>query len=103
MMRKSLVLLAVAATLGIAAAQAPASAAFHGTGMHTFHGGNFGALGNRAFAGHRFAFHDRFAFRHHFFPFRHRFAFATVDGGCFAVRRVWSPWGWRWHRVWVCG
>lgn len=53
----------------------------------------------------RFADHDRF-FRHHHRFFRNRFAFSTFafagDDGCYAPRRVWTPWGWRWRRIWVC-
>jgi hypothetical protein len=41
---------------------------------------------------HPFA-RDRFAFRH---PGRLGFA------SCSVVRRQWTPWGWRWRRVWVC-
>lgn len=57
----------------------------------------------------RFAFRDRdrddrrFAFRDHF-RFRHRLVFAAVgDDGCFRVRRIWTPFGWKWRRIWVCG
>jgi hypothetical protein len=60
------------------------------------------------FASNRLAFrHPRFAFRHPVvgprFAFRHplvrpRFAFAS----CSFIRRVWTPWGWRLRRVWVC-
>ena len=55
---------------------------------------------------HRFAFrhrfvHHRFAFRHRFVPFRHRFVF--VGDSCFVLRHIWTPAGWIWRRVWVCG
>ena len=53
---------------------------------------------------HNFAFHNRFAFRHHHaFFFRHHrhFAFAFGDD-CVVIRRVWTPWGWHWRRIWVC-
>jgi hypothetical protein len=54
---------------------------------------------NRGFVGPRFGFHrgfigPRFGFRFRAAPF----AFAS----CSQVRRVWTPFGWRWHRVWVC-
>jgi hypothetical protein len=57
--------------------------------------------------GHRFIAHNRFVFRHRF-PFRNRFAFAVgvpffAGDSCWIVRRAWSPWGWRWRSVWVCG
>jgi hypothetical protein len=48
--------------------------------------------------------HDR---RFRFFP---SFAFNTYYdssypdyGDCWDIRRVHTPLGWRWHRVWVCG
>jgi hypothetical protein len=24
-------------------------------------------------------------------------------GGCYHLHRVWTPYGWRLHRIWVCG
>ena len=70
---------------------------------------NRGAFHDRAAFHDRFAFrsrfHDRFAFRHHFF--RNRFAVVGVpfddDDGCLSLRHVWTPWGWTWKRVWICG
>ena len=42
-------------------------------------------------------------FRFRFFP---TFAFNTYydypDYNCWDLRRVHTPFGWRWHRVWVC-
>ncbi len=53
----------------------------------------------------RFADHDRFRHHHHRF-FRNGFGFSSFafagDDGCYAPRRVWTPWGWRWRRIWVC-
>jgi hypothetical protein len=59
---------------------------------------------NFAFRHHAF-FDRRFAFRHHRFRhFRNGFFVASIaDDSCFIVRRVWTPWGWRWRHVWVCG
>jgi hypothetical protein len=63
--------------------------------------------GHRGFARSGFV-HNRFAFRHH--RFHRRFVFASVGFGypyyndyCFVGRRVWTPWGWTWRRIWVCG
>jgi hypothetical protein len=53
---------------------------------------------------HRDAIEDRFEHRffvRHPIAFR-RFAFADVDG-CVGIRRAWTPWGWSWRRIWVCG
>ena len=55
---------------------------WHG-GWHGFH---------RGFVGPRFGFHRGFV--------GPRFGFAFAS--CSVVRRVWTPFGWRWHRIWVC-
>src|SRR6266568_1399038 len=66
--------------------------------FHTGHFGNSFAFRHRAFI------HDRFAFRHHRFRhFPHSFFVASIGDDCFVARQVWTPWGWRWRRVWVCG
>jgi hypothetical protein len=47
-------------------------------------------------------------FHRHFGGFRGGLAFGFAgpvwggSGGCSTVHRVWTPFGWRWHRVWVC-
>ena len=76
---------------------------------------NHAAFGNRvAFRNHavfrnRVVVNNRFAFRHHFRHrfFRNKFVVAPIvfasGSSCFVVRHVWTHWGWRWHRVWVCG
>jgi hypothetical protein len=46
-------------------------------------------------------FDRRFFFVRHPFAFR-RFAFVGGDG-CVSIRRAWTPWGWSWQRIWVCG
>ena len=129
MMRK---FIALAATALFCVAMSPnvASARMGGGGGH-FGGGHFGGghFGGGSFAGAHFsgghvgAWGGGFrgpafgGFRHHaFFPrdrffFRHRFrrfpgffvASSFDDYGCFIPRRVWTPWGWRWRRIWVCG
>jgi hypothetical protein len=30
-------------------------------------------------------------------------AFVGGGGGCFRIRRFWTPWGWTWRRIWFCG
>jgi hypothetical protein len=42
---------------------------------------------------------NRFGFRQHFWGGP---AFGGAFASCSIVRRTWTPWGWRWHRVWVC-
>jgi hypothetical protein len=133
MRRKMIIALAATAMLGAAAiADSAMARGGHGGGgghgghggMGGMHGGMRGGMavgmrggswggarvgawgGSRAFAHNRFV-HNRFAFRHHRFH-RSRFLFAAsfgypYYGDCFMVRRVWSPWGWTWRRIWVCG
>jgi hypothetical protein len=117
MQRRSIITLAAAALLGFAMlVPQAASAQMRPGAMH----GNF-AFAHRSFAPaafhNRFVSRDRFAFRnrfvahnfpfhHRFFAFRHPFAVAAVvgdDDGCFRLRRIWTPWGWSWRRIWVCG
>jgi hypothetical protein len=63
-----------------------------------------GRVGNGVAFRHRAFIHDRFAFRHHRFRFFPGFYAASyIDDDCYFARRVWTPWGWRWRRVWVCG
>ena len=42
---------------------------------------------------------------HGFWGPRIGFSFGVAPyayASCSAVHRVWTPFGWRWHRVWVC-
>jgi hypothetical protein len=79
-------------------------AGFHGAPMRAVHAGPMFAQRSVAFRHHGFVNHRRFAFRHHHVRhFRTGVFVASIDDGCFVVRQVWTPWGWRWRRVWVCG
>ena len=98
MFRKSIITVAAAATLGLAAlAPSPASAHRGGHYMGGFH--------------HMVAFHHMRAFRHvafhrRFFIRRHFALIRTpiyVSDSCVRVYRVWTPWGPRLRRAWVCG
>jgi hypothetical protein len=100
MFRNSIIALAATATLGVAAlTPAPASAHWRGGHHHmwAFHH-------MRAFP--HMAYHRRFYARHPFFV-RHRFALIgapiLLSDGCVRTYRVFTPWGPRWRRVWVCG
>jgi len=107
MVRKTLIAFAAAASLGAAALTPGAAAAAHGFR----HGGHAGMHGHFA---PRHVVHNRFVFRHHvahrpFFVRRHlrrHFAFVggplVVSDSCVVVRRVSTPWGWHWRRIWVC-
>ena len=115
-MRKTIIALAALAALATAFVPTGASAmrgggggGGHGGGFHGggFHGGRFAAfhgrnLGSHFAFRHRAAFRNRFAFRHRV-AFRNRFAFVGYGNDCVVVRQVWTPWGSRWRRFWVCG
>jgi hypothetical protein len=108
MFRKSIIPLAAAATLGVAALASSPASAFHVGHMGGFHrmGGfhQMRAFPHVAFRQHFFVRHV--AFRRPIFVRRH---FALIRApillhyGCMRVHRVWTHWGWRWRRVWVCG
>ncbi len=71
-------------------------------------GGGWGHPHRNVAFHHAAVFHNRFAFRHRAFFFRHHrhFAFIGAPVGfadeCLVVKRVWTPWGWHWRRIWVC-
>ena len=102
MLRKLIITSAAFAALSTATA----------TGALAMHGGHWGGhhpTGSWGHVHHNFAFHNRFAFRHHHaFFFRHHRHFAFIGApfafgdDCVVVRRVWTPWGWHWRRIWVC-
>ncbi|HEX2655223.1 MAG TPA: sulfur globule protein precursor [Xanthobacteraceae bacterium] len=88
MFRKLVIALAASAALAAAFASGEASArpvGFLGppvhAGHHHHHGGFF--FGGPLFAGYPYAY--------------------DYYGGCYQVRRVPTPVGLRWRRVWVCG
>jgi len=103
MLRKLIITSAALAALSTATA----------TGALAMHGGHWGGghpAGGWGHVHHNFAFHNRFAFRHHHhaFFFRHHRHFALIGApfaigdDCVVIRRVWTPWGWHWRRIWVC-
>lgn len=79
------------------------------SGAWAMHGRWAGHPTGSAHPHHNFAFHNRSAFRHHHaFFFRHHRHFAFIGApfafgdDCVVIRRVWTPWGWHWRRIWVC-
>lgn len=88
-MKRALLALAAAAALAVAAVPSTASAARFG-----HEGGHFGGHfeGGRHFGGPHFSFGFGVA------PF---YDYDYVGAGHFEVHRVWTPFGWRWERVWV--
>jgi len=89
MSRLKIFALAAALALGSLTIATGASARGGHFGGGHFAGGHFGHGG--------FAFHRGFGFRRGFFwgPY---YSYA----GCWRWHRVWTPWGWRLHRVNVC-
>jgi hypothetical protein len=66
-----------------------------------------GHWGHSGVVHHNVGFHHAHFFHHrHPFFFRHRFAVVGAPfafaGDCFVIRRVCTPWGWHWRRIWVC-
>jgi hypothetical protein len=93
-LRNSIIILAAAAMLGAVALVSTPASAHH---MGGFRVGGF----------HHVAYRQHFFYARHPFFIRRHFALIGTpywfDGGCWRVHRVWTYWGWRWRRVWVCG
>jgi hypothetical protein len=79
-----MITLVASAALALGASAAFAEPHGHGGGGVHFGGGHFGGP---AFS---FGFAAPYAYDY------------DSDYGCYAMRRVWTPFGWRWHRVYVC-
>src|SRR5690348_3781310 len=92
MSRLKIFALAAALALGSLTIATEASARGGHFGGGHFAGGHFG---------HGFGFHRGFGFRGGFWggPWYGYYPYA----GCWRWRRVWTPWGWRLHRINVCG
>jgi hypothetical protein len=84
MLRKAVIGLAAGATLAIGASAAVAEPHFGHFGEHHF-GGHFGGpVFGFSFGAAPYAYDRDYGY------------------GCYQVRRVWTPYGWRVHRVYVC-
>ena len=88
-MKRTLLAIAAAAALAVAAVPSAASAARFG-----HEGGHFGGHfeSGRHFGG------PHFSLGFGVVPF---YDYDYVGPGHFEVHRVWTPFGWRWERVWV--
>lgn len=119
MWRKAVIALAAAVALGVAFVPTESMAQKGGHGFsgrsgggftgHGFAGrGNFGGrgfVGRGNFAGHRFAgrgFRYGRGYGYGFYGYPYAFAGYGYYDGCWRLRRVWTPYGWRWHRIYVC-
>lgn len=95
-MKRTLLAMGTAAALTLGAVAAvPTTAGAQPWGWG--HARHFGHV----WGGPRFGFHrwgPRFAFGFAAAPWR-SYAFA---GSCSRLRRTWTPFGWRWRRIWVC-
>lgn len=89
MLRKMLLAIAVLFAVG-AAMPTDASARWHGG----WHGGGWHGGWHRGWGWRR----PGWGWGFYAAP-----AYYGYYGGCWQVRRVVTPWGWRWRRVWVCG
>jgi len=95
MLRKLTIALAATAAIGLAfvATEASAKGMGHGPGMHGpgMHGGHgFRGLHGRFFGpGFGWGYYPSYAY--------------GDDYACYQARRVATPYGWRWRRVWICG
>lgn len=83
-MKRTMLAIAAAAALAVVAVPSTASAQRWG------HGGwhHFGGFG-----GPRIAFG---------FGVAPAYDYGYAGPACYRVHRVWTPFGWRWHRIWVC-
>ena len=104
MFRRSILAALSAAVIGLAFVSSPASARPGGGGG--FHGGGFHGGGLHGFRG---GFHGGFR---HFGPgigfgiglgLGYPYYASYAYDGCLAPRRVWTPYGWRFRYVNVCG
>jgi hypothetical protein len=90
MLRRIVIAVAAAATIGVGASTG-ALAAPHGDHFGgRFDGGHFGHFGG----GPGFSFG---------FGVSPGYAYDYDYDGCYRLHRVWTPWGWRLRRVYVCG
>jgi hypothetical protein len=85
MLRKMMIAIAAIIAIGVAAIPTDASARWHGGGHGGWHGGGWRGPG-WGFYGYPYAYGP-----------------GPYYGGCYQVRRVPTPYGWRWRRVWICG
>jgi hypothetical protein len=86
MLRKIIMGCIAAATIAAAVVPTTAEARWHGHGgWHGgWHGGGWGWGGPRFYGG--------------YYPYAY-----GAYGGCYRTVRVFTPYGPRWRRVWVCG
>jgi len=86
-MKRTLLAIAAAAALAIAAVPSTASAQHWGGHWGGWGGHHFGWGGPRVSFG---------------FGVAPSYDYGYAGPACYRVHRVWTPFGWRWHRVWVC-
>ena len=93
MLRKILLACIATAMVAVVALPTDASARGRGGGWHGggFHGGFHGGF-RRGFGGPRFGF----------YPYYSSYSYGLY-GGCYRLVRVFTPFGPRLRRVWVCG
>jgi hypothetical protein len=87
-----LTLLAIAAASALVIAAVPISASAQPWGHHW--GGHFGHFG---FGGPAISFGFGAPYSSYGYDYDYDYG-----PGCYRVHRVWTPWGWRLRRAWVC-
>ncbi len=92
-------MITLVASAALALGASAAFAAPHGGGGHfSGGGGHFSGGGGSHFSGGHFGGGPAVGF-----GFAAPYAYDyDSDYGCYAMRRVWTPYGWRLHRVYVC-
>jgi hypothetical protein len=90
-MKRTLLAIGIAAALAVAAVPTAASAQHHWGGHHW--GGHFGHFG---FGGPRLLLGFGAA------PYAYGYGYGGYGPACYRVHRVWTRWGWRLRRGWVC-
>ena len=108
MLRKILMACIAATAVAVIAVPSDASARGRGGGGGGFHGGGFHGGGGGGFRGGGFHGGGFRGFRGGgFYPLYGAGIGLGLYGGynygCYRTVRVFTPWGPRWRRVWVCG
>jgi hypothetical protein len=105
MLRKTIIGLFAVAAIGMLSPNvASARGGFHGGG---FHGGGFhGGFGGAGLAAGAIGLGLGLAAAPYAYGYGYPYgydSYAYYGGACYLVpRRVWTPWGWRFHQVEVC-
>jgi hypothetical protein len=90
--------LALAGVMAIGLTTAADARGGHSHGSHGSGGVRSFSASRSSFVGHSVGFHRGRGFHR-----RHAFFRGHFHGSCYRWREVWTPYGWRLRRVYVCG